>query len=179
MTSAEVYWFNDGGGVLTPTTAYLEYWNGSAWIKLADVPLQTNAFNTVSINSVSINRLRVSMLNPTQSTGILEWRVFGYTAASARQAAAEVTKDETSEGIITYPNPASSEFTVTLNGFEENENVELQILDLQGRVIHSKQMGISRTYSYSKAALNARGSVYILKATGVRKVVSGKVIITD
>jgi hypothetical protein len=179
VTSAEVYWFNDGGGVLTPTTAYLEYWNGSSWIKLADVPLQTNAFNTVSINPTSINRLRVSMLNPTQSTGILEWRVFGYTSASARNAAVHVTEEDRSEGIITYPNPASSDFTVHLNGFEEHENIELQILDLQGRVIHSNQMGETRTYTYSKAALNVRGSVYILKATGARKVVSGKIIFTE
>src|SRR5438105_6736120 len=32
VSSLEVYWFNDSGGVLTPTTAYADYWNGSAWV---------------------------------------------------------------------------------------------------------------------------------------------------
>jgi hypothetical protein len=77
ITSLQVYWFNDSGGVLTPTTAYADYWNGSAWVRIGNVPLATNAFNTLTVNSVSTNRLRVSMLNTTQSTGILEWRVIG------------------------------------------------------------------------------------------------------
>jgi hypothetical protein len=179
VTSAEVYWFNDGGGVLTPTTAYIEYWNGSAWTQLGNVPLQTNAFNTLAIPSVSLNRMRISMLNPTQSTGILEWRVMGYSSASARQAVA-ITDKERSGSIITYPNPASSDFTVELNGFEAHENVELQLLDLQGSVINSKQMGTSRTTTYSKSALNVKGSsVYILKATGTKRIISGKIMLTD
>jgi hypothetical protein len=179
VTSAEVYWFNDGGGVLTPTTAYIEYWNGSAWTQLGNVPLQTNAFNTLAIPSVSLNRMRISMLNPTQSTGILEWRVMGYSSASARQAVA-ITDEEKSGSIITYPNPASSDFTVELNGFEAHENVELQLLDLQGSVINSKQMGTSRTTTYSKSALNVKGSsVYILKATGTKRIISGKIMLTD
>ncbi|NII29512.1 T9SS type A sorting domain-containing protein [Pseudoflavitalea sp. X16] len=77
VTSIQVYWFNDGGGVLTPTTAYAEYWNGSAWINLGNVPLQTNAFNTLSFASVNLSRIRVTMRNTTQSTGMLEWRVMG------------------------------------------------------------------------------------------------------
>ncbi|PWV56329.1 T9SS type A sorting domain-containing protein [Chitinophaga sp. S165] len=77
VTSVQVYWFDDAGGVLTPTTAYLEYWNGSAWTQLANVPLQKNAFNTAGFTSVNVTRLRLSMRNTTQSTGILEWRVLG------------------------------------------------------------------------------------------------------
>jgi hypothetical protein len=77
VTSIEVYWFNDGGGVLTPTTAYAEYWNGAAWLQLSNIPLVTNAFNVATFNAVSLNRIRVSMRNTTQSTGILEWRVMG------------------------------------------------------------------------------------------------------
>src|SRR5689334_1690060 len=77
VTSIQVYWFNDGGGVLTPTTASAQYWNGSAWVNLGNIPLATNAFNTLNVSSVSLNRVRVSMLNTTQSTGILEFRVLG------------------------------------------------------------------------------------------------------
>jgi hypothetical protein len=82
VTSIQVYWFNDGGGVLTPTTATAQYWNGSTWVNLGNVPRTTNAFNTLAVSSVSMNRLRVSMLNTTQSTGILEWRVIGTPVAN-------------------------------------------------------------------------------------------------
>ncbi|MET3888665.1 hypothetical protein [Niastella sp. OAS944] len=56
VTSIQVYWFNDGGGVLTPTTAYAEYWNGSAWVNIGNVPLATNAFNTLAVNNINMTR---------------------------------------------------------------------------------------------------------------------------
>lgn len=77
VNSIQVYWFNDGGGVLTPTTAYAEYWNGTAWVNIGNVPLATNAFNTLAVNNINMTRLRVTMRNTTQSTGMLEWRVMG------------------------------------------------------------------------------------------------------
>ncbi|HEY0610838.1 MAG TPA: T9SS type A sorting domain-containing protein [Chitinophaga sp.] len=77
VTSIEVYWFDDGGGVLTPTTAYADYWNGTAWVRIGNIPLQKNAFNVLAVSSIDMTRLRVSMLNTSQSTGILEWRVIG------------------------------------------------------------------------------------------------------
>jgi len=77
LSSTQIYWFDDNGGVLTPTRAYVEHWNGSAWVNAGNVPLVKNAFNTLALNGIVTNRLRVSMLNATQSTGILEWRVAG------------------------------------------------------------------------------------------------------
>ncbi len=77
LTNTQVYWFDDNGGVLTPTRAYIEYWNSGAWVNAGNVPLVKNAFNTLALTGVVTSRLRVSMLNATQSTGILEWRVAG------------------------------------------------------------------------------------------------------
>lgn len=77
VTSIQVYWFDDNGGVLTPTTAYAERWSGTAWVSLGNVPLVKNAFNTLSFASVNLSRIRVTMRNTTQSTGMLEWRVMG------------------------------------------------------------------------------------------------------
>lgn len=79
VTSISVYWFDDAGGVLTPTTAYAEYWNGSAWVNIGNIPLATNAFNTLTVSNISMSRLRVTMRNTTQSTGMLEWRVMSST----------------------------------------------------------------------------------------------------
>jgi len=77
LSSTQIYWFDDNGGVRTPTRAYVEYWNGSAWVNAGNVPLVKDTFNTLALNGIVTNRLRVSMLNATQSTGILEWRVAG------------------------------------------------------------------------------------------------------
>ncbi|TWV90917.1 hypothetical protein [Chitinophaga pinensis] len=77
VTSVQIYWFDDAGGVLTPTTAYLESWNGTAWVNLGNIPLQKDAFNTLNFTATSTSRLRVSMRNTSQSTGLLEWRVTG------------------------------------------------------------------------------------------------------
>ncbi len=82
LSNTQIYWFDDNGGVLTPTRAYIEYWNGSAWVNAGNVPLVKNAFNTLALNGIVTGRLRVSMLNATQSTGILEWRVAGSAAGT-------------------------------------------------------------------------------------------------
>ncbi|AJQ92948.1 DUF6055 domain-containing protein [Gynuella sunshinyii] len=79
LTSTEVYWFDDNGGVLVPTTAYLQYWNGNGWITAGDIPLEKDTFNTLSLDGIVTNRVRVSMLNTYESTGMLEWRVYGTT----------------------------------------------------------------------------------------------------
>ncbi len=77
LSSTQVYWFDDNGGVLTPTMAYFEYWNGNAWVGAGDIPLAKDAFNNLQLGDVLTNRVRVSMLNTRESTGMLEWRVFG------------------------------------------------------------------------------------------------------
>jgi hypothetical protein len=65
--------------VLTPTTAYLEYWDADSngWIRAGDLPLGKDSFNTLSLGDIVTNRVRISMRNTSQSTGMLEWRVFG------------------------------------------------------------------------------------------------------
>jgi hypothetical protein len=79
--AVEIYWFDDNGGVLTPTSAYIEYYKSetSQWVRLADVPCVKNTFNKVVLGEVKTQKLRVSMINTKQSTGILEFRVWGTT----------------------------------------------------------------------------------------------------
>ncbi len=77
ISSTEIYWFDDAGGVLTPTSAVLEYFNGSSWIAIGNVPVVINRFNLLAVPNITTNRVRVRILNTQQSTGILEWRVLG------------------------------------------------------------------------------------------------------
>lgn len=101
LNSTQVYWFDDNGGVLTPTQAYVEYWAGGVWVSAGNVPLVKNAFNTVILNGTTTNRLRISMLNNTQSTGLLEWRVAGVamgpmsSSSSSRSSVASSSSSST------------------------------------------------------------------------------------
>jgi chitodextrinase len=92
ITKTEVYWFDDAGGVLTPTTAYVEYWNGSAWVNCGTVPKVKDAWNILTINSITTNKFRISMLNTSQSTGILEWRVWGTSSSCSPSAITPYTQ---------------------------------------------------------------------------------------
>ena len=96
LSGLDIYWFDDGAGVLTPTSAYVEYWLNDNWVNAGNVPTQTNQFNPHDLD-VSTHRLRVLMRNTGASTGILEWRVYGQ---STGQAAPEPT---ITAGQVPYP----------------------------------------------------------------------------
>jgi YVTN family beta-propeller protein len=82
VNAFEVYWWNDGLGIGTPTYAQVEYWNGSAWVSLGAPGLALNTFNRRDFNAVDTTALRVSMKSAL-ATGILEARVFGTDAPPA------------------------------------------------------------------------------------------------
>ncbi|MGW0591141.1 galactose-binding domain-containing protein [Streptosporangium sp. NPDC002607] len=87
LNSAELYFFDDNGGVRVPASWKLQYWNGSAY---ADVPgagaynRALNAFNKVDFTSVTTTRLRVSLTSGAGSVGLLEWRAYAEVPQSIR-----------------------------------------------------------------------------------------------
>lgn len=108
LTNTQIYWFDDNGGVLTPTRAHIEYWTGSNWVSIGDVPLAKNAFNNLPLNSVVTNRLRVSMLNATESTGILEWRVAGVPVGQPPQSSSAKSSSSSSRSSVASSSGNSS-----------------------------------------------------------------------
>jgi YVTN family beta-propeller protein len=77
LSALEVYWWNDGQGIATPTQARLEYWDGLAWRALAPVGLKPNQFNRITFTGVVTTQVRVWMAS-AMATGILEARVWGH-----------------------------------------------------------------------------------------------------
>ncbi|MDS0524489.1 M6 family metalloprotease domain-containing protein [Clostridium sp. SHJSY1] len=80
ISSTDVYWFKDGGGIDVPSSYRILYWDGSQWL---DVPnakglkTLTNKFNTTTFNPINTNAIAIQMeSNNSASTGILEWRVY-------------------------------------------------------------------------------------------------------
>ncbi len=74
VVSTSVYWWSDGGGILQPTDAYIEYWNGMEWIKAGQIGNSLNVYNTLDVG-VWTDKIRIYMKSNT-STGIIEWQVF-------------------------------------------------------------------------------------------------------
>ncbi|HTF94854.1 MAG TPA: DUF6055 domain-containing protein [Cellvibrio sp.] len=155
LTNTQVYWFDDNGGVLTPTRAYIEYWNGSAWVNAGNVPLVKNAFNTLALNGIVTSRLRVSMLNATQSTGILEWRVAGNASGVTSSVQSSLTPSSSSRSSTGISSSRSSQSSVAVssNGVSSNGMSS-------SRVSSSTAVSSSRAAVSSSAASSSSAAVF-------------------
>jgi len=75
----EIYWADDGGGLLPPSSWVVQYWTGSAWADVSNQggePTAINTFNQVSFDPVTTTGLRVSMQSSgTASVGVIQWVV--------------------------------------------------------------------------------------------------------
>jgi hypothetical protein len=75
---ADVYFFDDGGGVRLPASWSLQYWNGSAYVAVpgaSGYPVALNVYNRVTFTSLSTTRLRVVLNSGQGSVGLLEVKV--------------------------------------------------------------------------------------------------------
>jgi DUF1680 family protein len=76
----DVYWWNDGQGVRLPSASRLLYWNGSEFVPVPNASglgVAADQFNTTTFDEVTTARLRLEIDGEgTNSTGILEWRVY-------------------------------------------------------------------------------------------------------
>jgi hypothetical protein len=76
---AEVYFFDDNGGVRLPASWRLQAWNGTAYVDVAGAsgyPVAVDRFNRVTFNPVQTTRLRVVLASGVGSVGLLEVRAF-------------------------------------------------------------------------------------------------------
>ncbi|HXR74115.1 NEW3 domain-containing protein [Actinocrinis sp.] len=75
----EVYWADDGGGLLAPSSWTVQYWTGAAWADVSNQsgqPTALDTFNQVSFDSVTTAKLRILMQsNGTASVGMIQWVV--------------------------------------------------------------------------------------------------------
>jgi hypothetical protein len=78
-SGTEIYWADDGGGLLPPSSWVVQYWNGSAWVNVSDQsgePTAINTFNQVTFDPVTTSKLRVTIQSSgTASVGVIQWVV--------------------------------------------------------------------------------------------------------
>ncbi len=80
LNAAEVYFFDDNGGVRLPASWKLQSWNGSAYVDVAGASgyaTVLNQYNRVTFTAASTTRLRVLLQSGTQSVGLLEVKAYG------------------------------------------------------------------------------------------------------
>ncbi len=87
IDKSEIYYWTDGGGIQIPSDSYIEYlvpgttdtWetvpNHSGFTNLAD------QYNVCTFDEIMTKSIRVWLIHPVESTGILEWKVWGIMAA--------------------------------------------------------------------------------------------------
>ena len=79
LAGADVYFFDDNGGVRVPASWKLQYWNGTAYVDVAGAsgyPTSVNQYNHVTFTPVSTTRLRVLLQSGAGSVGLLEVKAF-------------------------------------------------------------------------------------------------------
>jgi Big-like domain-containing protein len=76
VNSADVYFFDDGGGVRVPASWRLQYWNGESFVDIpATYGTAVDQYNHVDFASVTTTRMRAVLVGETASVGLLEWQV--------------------------------------------------------------------------------------------------------
>ncbi|WP_256757033.1 DUF5695 domain-containing protein [Cohnella sp. WQ 127256] len=81
ISSVDVYWFDDDGGIDLPASYTIQYWNGTAWVNVVSptgLGLLANQYNTTTFTPVSTSKIRLNVTaKATTSTGISSWKVTG------------------------------------------------------------------------------------------------------
>ena len=108
ISSVAVYWFSDDGGLLAPSDALIEYWDGLEWVSAGNIGNALDTFNTLNNLSFKASKIRIKMKSDT-STGIIEFQVFG------------------SETTVCDLTPISS--GVTINGSSKQQNYAVVNVD--------------------------------------------------
>ena len=79
LRSADVYFFDDNGGVRVPASWRLQSWTGSSYVDVAGAtgyPTAVNQYNAVNFTAVSTSRLRLVLQSGAASVGVLELRAY-------------------------------------------------------------------------------------------------------
>jgi len=178
LKTVEIYWFDDAGGVLTPNSAYLEYYKDetSKWVRLADVPCVKNTFNKVYLGELKAEKIRVSMINTKQSTGILEFRVWGTTISGGtdvvRPSAPGTPKvmETTDKSIKVSWTPSSDNNGVTGYQLLKNDTVFMTVTDtiavITDLTANANVLLSVKAIDGSQNFSTASGSIWIFLGTG-------------
>ncbi|MEU4217607.1 discoidin domain-containing protein [Actinoplanes sp. NPDC026623] len=79
LSSAQLYFFDDNGGVRLPASWNLQYWNGTAYVNVPSAsayPVAANQYNQTTFPQINTTRLRAVLTSGAGSVGLLEFKAF-------------------------------------------------------------------------------------------------------
>jgi hypothetical protein len=103
----------------------------------------------------------------------MSWTAIG--CPSSKTAALE--EAPVSNGLTIYPNPATADFRIRISGFGATENVTLLFYDLQGKQLLENKIGTKRSVVLNTAQLGSQGNMFVVKAMGVSKAITQKLVV--
>lgn len=75
-----------------------------------------------------------------------------------------------------YPNPSKGEFSLSFNS-TSGENIDLNVYDISGRLIHTKNYNATSTFNENISLKNVSTGMYLITVTDQEKTVTKKLII--
>ncbi|MEU7746166.1 Ig-like domain-containing protein [Nonomuraea sp. NPDC049158] len=87
VNKADLYFFDDGGGVRVPASWKIQAWDGDSFEDVtgaAAYPTAADAYNTVSFDTVTTTKLRAELVSGPASVGVLEWKAYAVPPDSVR-----------------------------------------------------------------------------------------------
>jgi hypothetical protein len=82
LSRSEIYWFDDNQGIDLPASFFYQYWNGTAWVNVPNAVgngVLGDQYNGTNFSPITTTKIRATITAKTGfSTGIEQWRVFGY-----------------------------------------------------------------------------------------------------
>ncbi|TFH38881.1 MAG: DUF1533 domain-containing protein [Bacteroidia bacterium] len=79
---SEIYWWSDRGGIRIPDSSYIQYRDieSGDWKEISGdsgFVINVDEYSVVTFEPVLTNAIRYYMMSMTESTGVLEWKIFG------------------------------------------------------------------------------------------------------
>lgn len=81
VNQSDIYWFTDDGGILIPTSVYIQYWDQAttSWINVenpSSYAAVKNQWCVTTFKPVTTTKIRINFINSAESCGVLEWQVW-------------------------------------------------------------------------------------------------------
>jgi hypothetical protein len=74
-----MYFFDDNGGVRVPASWRIQYWDGTAFVDVANPSgygTTINQYNRTTFSAVTTTRMRAVLQSGVASVGVLEWKLY-------------------------------------------------------------------------------------------------------
>jgi carbonic anhydrase/acetyltransferase-like protein (isoleucine patch superfamily) len=172
ISSSQVYWWTDGGGIQIPYDTYIQYQDifSGEWKNPENIQgngVLADQYNATSFSPILTNKIRIYCIS-SAAQGILEWKVFGVVAENIP------TKTTISINKILAKGSSS---LITVNAKDANGNaVQGYNFEVEARVSNAIQT-VNENYQVKSQSINANTTTLQLLPTDATGKTSFEVVL--